>query len=76
MPALGQSATKIAFFHMVCHPWEMQGACLDIVCGGVLSKFPKLKVAFLEAGLGGSVIGLIAWTVAWTRWATTSLAHA
>jgi hypothetical protein len=30
----------------------MQGACLDVVCGGVLSKFPKLKVAFLEAGLG------------------------
>ena len=53
MPTLGQERYKDPFFfHMVCHPWEMQGACLDIVCGGVLSKFPTLKVAFLEAGLG------------------------
>ena len=53
MPTLGQERYKDPFFfHMVCHPWEMQGACLDVVCGSVLSKFPKLKVAFLEAGLG------------------------
>lgn len=53
MPTLGQERYKDPFFfHMVCHPWEMQGACLDTVCGGVLSKFPKLKVAFLESGIG------------------------
>jgi predicted TIM-barrel fold metal-dependent hydrolase len=53
MQTLGQERYKDPFFfHMVCHPWEMQGACLDIVCGGVLSKFPKLKVAFLESGVG------------------------
>jgi len=53
MPTLGQERYKDPFFfHMVCHPWEMQGACLDIVCGGVLSKFPRLKVAFLESGIG------------------------
>jgi predicted TIM-barrel fold metal-dependent hydrolase len=40
------------FFHMVCHPFEQQAACMDIVCGGVLERFPKLKVAFLEAGVG------------------------
>jgi predicted TIM-barrel fold metal-dependent hydrolase len=53
MPTLGQERYKDPFFfHMVCHPWEQQGACMDVVCGGVLSKFPKLKVAFLESGVG------------------------
>ena len=53
MPTLGQERYKDPFFfHLVCHPWEMQGACLDVVCGGVLSKFPGLKVAFLESGIG------------------------
>jgi predicted TIM-barrel fold metal-dependent hydrolase len=53
MQTLGQERYKDPFFfHMVCHPWEQQAACLDIVCGGVLSKFPKLKVAFLESGVG------------------------
>ena len=53
MPTLGQERYRDPFFfHMVCHPWEQQGACMDIVCGGVLSKFPKLKIAFLESGVG------------------------
>lgn len=53
MPTLGEERYKDPFFfHMVCHPWEQQGACMDIVCGGVLSKFPKVKVAFLESGAG------------------------
>jgi predicted TIM-barrel fold metal-dependent hydrolase len=53
MPTLGDDRyTDPFFFHMVCHPWEMQGACLDVICGGVLEKFPRVKVAFLEAGVG------------------------
>ena len=40
------------FFHMVCHPFEQQAACMDIVCGGVLARFPKLTVGFLESGIG------------------------
>ena len=53
MPTLGQERYKDPFFfHMVCHPWEQQGACMDIICGGVLSKFPRLRVAFLESGVG------------------------
>ena len=53
MPTLGQERYRDPFFfHMVCHPWEQQAACMDIVCGGVLSRFPKLKVAFLESGVG------------------------
>ena len=53
MPTLGQERYKDPFFfHMVCHPWEQQGACMDIICGGVLAQFPTLKVAFLESGVG------------------------
>jgi predicted TIM-barrel fold metal-dependent hydrolase len=37
---------------MVCHPFEQQAACMDVICGGVLAKFPGLRVAFLESGIG------------------------
>ena len=40
------------FTHMVCHPFEQMAACLDIVCGGVLERFPRLRVGFFESGLG------------------------
>jgi uncharacterized protein len=40
------------FFHMVCHPFEQQAACMDVICGGVLARFPRLRVAFLESGIG------------------------
>ncbi len=45
------------FTHMICHPFEQMAACLDIVCGGVLSRFPRLRVGFFESGLG--------WLVYW-----------
>jgi uncharacterized protein len=40
------------FIHMICHPFEQMAACLDIIGGGVLEAHPKLRVAFLESGLG------------------------
>jgi uncharacterized protein len=40
------------FSHAICHPLEQQMASLDIVCGGVLARHPKLRVSFLEAGSG------------------------
>ncbi len=53
MPTLGQERYKEPFFfHVVCHPWEQQGACMDMICGGVLSQLPGLEVAFLESGAG------------------------
>ena len=53
MPSLGADRYRDPFFsHMVCHPFEMQAACMDVVCGGVLEKFPRLRVAFLESGVG------------------------
>lgn len=54
MPTLGEERYRHDpfLFHMVCHPFEQQAACMDIICGGVLEKFSKLRVAFLESGVG------------------------
>jgi len=38
--------------HIVSHPFEQQLACLTLICGGVLERFPGLKVAFMECGVG------------------------
>ena len=39
-------------FHAMVHPMQQMAAMSDIACGGVLERFPRLKVAFLEAGIG------------------------
>ena len=36
--------------HMISHPFEQMLAALSIIAGGVLERFPRLKVAFLESG--------------------------
>ena len=53
IPGFGQQRYDNPFFtHMVCHPFEQMASCLDIVCGGVLDAFPRLRVGFFESGLG------------------------
>lgn len=53
MPSFASGRYDNSFFeHMICHPFEQMAACLDIVCGGVLDRFPRLRVGFFEAGLG------------------------
>jgi uncharacterized protein len=54
MPTLGADRylQDVFSFHMICHRFEQQAACMDIVCGGVLEKFPRLRVAFMECGVG------------------------
>lgn len=41
-----------AMSHVICHPHEQQIASMQLISGGVLEKFPKLKVAFMESGCG------------------------
>jgi uncharacterized protein len=38
--------------HVACHPLEQMLACLNLCADGVLERFPKLKVAYLESGCG------------------------
>jgi predicted TIM-barrel fold metal-dependent hydrolase len=54
MPALGADRylQDTFSFHMVCHPFEQQAACMDVICGGVLERFPRLRIGFLESGVG------------------------
>ena len=40
------------FTHAMAHPFEQMIAVLCLVVGGLLERFPNLKVAFLEAGAG------------------------
>jgi uncharacterized protein len=44
--------SDLFFSHMICHPLEQEMASMDILAGGVLERFPRLKVSFLEAGAG------------------------
>ena len=37
---------------MTSHPFEQMLSIVSIISNGVLDRFPKLKVAFLEAGVG------------------------
>jgi predicted TIM-barrel fold metal-dependent hydrolase len=36
----------------VVHPFEAMGACLSMITHGVYERFPRLQVAYLEAGCG------------------------
>lgn len=38
--------------HVASHPFEQQFACLTLIAGGVFERFPDLRVAFMECGVG------------------------
>jgi predicted TIM-barrel fold metal-dependent hydrolase len=38
--------------HMISHPFEQMLAALSMIAGGVVERFPRLKIAFLESGCG------------------------
>jgi hypothetical protein len=38
--------------HMTSHPFEQMLSMVAIIANGVLDRFPKLRVGFLEAGVG------------------------
>jgi uncharacterized protein len=53
MPTAGIDRFDNYFFqHIVSHPFEQQLACLSLIAGGVLERFPRLQVAFMESGTG------------------------
>ena len=38
--------------HIVSHPFEHMLACLLLITGGVLERYPRLRVGFMESGAG------------------------
>jgi uncharacterized protein len=38
--------------HMISHPFEQMLAALPMIACGVVERFPRLKIAFLESGCG------------------------
>ena len=38
--------------HMTSHPFEQMLSMVSVISNGVLDRFPKLRVGFLEAGVG------------------------
>ena len=54
LPALGQDRfpSQVGIAHIATHSAEQMMACLDIVMGGVMERFPKLQFAFLEGQCG------------------------
>src|SRR5262249_37297570 len=53
IPTAGIDRFESYFFqHIVSHPFEQQLACLSLIAGGVLERFPRLQVAFMESGTG------------------------
>jgi uncharacterized protein len=52
--ALGteESSDNLFLMHAMAHPFEQMRALAACVGGGVLDRFPRLRVAFLEAGAG------------------------
>jgi len=38
--------------HISTHPMEQMLACMDIIMGGVMERFPRLRFGFLEAQCG------------------------
>lgn len=49
---LDRYADNYLFMHVISHPHEQQMACLGLICGRVLERHPRLRVAFLESGGG------------------------
>jgi predicted TIM-barrel fold metal-dependent hydrolase len=59
------------FLHMLSHPFEQQLACLNLIAGGVLERFPNLRVAFLESGSAWTVHWLARMDEHWEHWGYT-----
>ena len=53
LPTVGADRfDNLVYRHMLGHAMEQQIAAMTMILGGVLDRFPRLRVAFLEAGGG------------------------
>ncbi len=53
MESFASTRYKNPFYvHMVCHPFEAMASVMEIVASGILDDHPRLRVGFIEAGIG------------------------
>ena len=52
--AVGRYDDNLFMEHMVAHPFGQMAVMMDLIAGGVLDRFPGLRVGFFESGLGWS----------------------
>ena len=50
--AVGRYDDNLFMEHMVAHPFGQMAVMMDMIAGGVLDRFPRLRVGFFESGLG------------------------
>jgi len=48
----GRYRGNVFYDHMVAHPFGQMAVVMDLIAGGVLDRFPGLRVGFFESGLG------------------------
>jgi len=50
--AVGRYDDNLFMEHMVAHPFGQMAVVMDVIAGGVLCRFPRLRAGFFESGLG------------------------
>ncbi len=48
----GRYRDNLFYDHMIAHPFGQMAVMMDLIAGGVLDRFPALRVGFFESGLG------------------------
>ncbi len=48
----GRYKDNLFYDHMIAHPFGQMAVMMDLIAGGVLDRFPSLRVGFFESGLG------------------------
>jgi predicted TIM-barrel fold metal-dependent hydrolase len=71
LPTLGRDRSQSPVVqHLMSHPFEQMGACAALVLEGVLERFPRLRVVFLESGCGWLPYWLERMDGHWETWRT------
>ncbi|MGE4608172.1 MAG: amidohydrolase family protein, partial [Myxococcota bacterium] len=48
----GRYTRNVFYDHMIAHPFGQMAVVMDMIAGGVLDRYPALRVGFFESGLG------------------------
>jgi len=48
----GRYTDNLFYDHMIAHPFGQMAVMMDMIAGGVMDRFPALRVGFFESGLG------------------------